>query len=478
MLAVKGFTQVCTGSLGDPTVNIDFGFGSGIGPALSSANTTYPYNSNDCPNDGFYVINSKTQGCFNNTWHTLPQDHTPDDNNGYMMIVNAGFAKGTFYTFSTDNLCPNTTYEFAAFIANIIKPNVGCGLQSKPKVNFVIETETGIVLGNYSTNFINESSSPEWIKYGFFFKTPANVSKIVLKLINDADGGCGNDLALDDITFRPCGPEIKIAEINSGNLNNAYNLCEGSNANYNFNLIVSAGYTNPNYQWQTSIDNGINWTDIPNQTNETFNLSITNAAVKNHQYRLAVAEGANINTKSCRVYSVPILITVTSSPIISAGPDLFIIEGSQLIINATAPINLQYKWQPIKYLDNPDVLNPIIKPLETTTYKLTVTNSTGCIAEDEVVVTVNNLLKIPDSFTPNGDGVNDVWNINGLGGSTLAEIRVFNRNGEIVFKSKGYLQPWDGKNKGKNLPVGVYYYLIDSKTPSSPIYKGSIFILR
>lgn len=478
-ITISGFAQVCTGSLGDPTVNITFGAGAGIGTALSSTNTTYPYSSKDCPDDGFYVINNKTLGCFNNTWHTLPQDHTPNDTNGYMMIVNAGFTKETFYTFSADNLCPNTTYEFAAFIANLIKPNVGCGIQSKPKINFVIETETGTKLGEYTTGSINESGSPEWIKYGFFFKTPANVSKIVLKLINDADGGCGNDLALDDITFRPCGPNITIVDAISGSLIGNYSICEGQNVNYSFSSLLTPGFSSPSYQWQVSENNGLDWSDIPNQTNPIFNLAITNADIKGYQYRLAVAEGSNISSKSCRVYSSPIIIAVNSSPIISAGPDVFILEGSQITINATAPQNLQFKWDPIKYLDNPNVLNPVVKPLETTTYKLTVTDITsGCFSQDEIIITVNNVLKIPDSFTPNSDGVNDYWNIKGLAGNTTAEINIFNRNGEIIYKSIGYNQPWDGKHKGKNLPIGIYYYIINPKSQNLPIYKGSIFIIR
>ena len=85
---------------------------------------------------------------------------------------------------------------------------------------------------------------------------------------------------------------------------------------------------------------------------------------------------------------------------------------------------------------------------------------------------------IPDSFSPNDDGVNDFWNINGLAGNTTADITVFNRNGEVVYKSVGYNQPWDGKIKGRNLPIGTYYYIINPKFQNLPIYKGSVFILR
>ena len=71
--------QLCTGSLGDPVVHIDFGRGAGPGPPLRPGVTTYSHVNIDCPNDGFYTLHNSISNCFSGTWHTIPQDHTPND---------------------------------------------------------------------------------------------------------------------------------------------------------------------------------------------------------------------------------------------------------------------------------------------------------------------------------------------------------------------------------------------------------------
>lgn len=477
LLSFAVSAQVCTGSLGDPTVTINFGAGSGIGPPLQSGSTTYPYNGNDCPNDGYYVINNKTSNCFGGTWHTLTEDHTPGDNNGYMMIVNGSVDPGIFYTFSVDNLCPNTTYEFAAYVLNLIIPNAGCGIQSKPKITFRVETEGGTLIGTYSTGDINETSAPQWKKYGFFFKSPPNVSKVVLKLINDAPGGCGNDLALDDITFRPCGPTI-LAGTSVNTNQNTFQICEGSSANYSFEANVSSGYENPAYQWQVDVHDGNGWTDIPNSNTTSLPVVINNANINGYTYRMAAAEQDNIQSSGCRVFSNPITINVSPKLSADAGKDLYLIEGGEVKLSPNVPDNLTYQWSPATYLDNPNLKQPTSKPTQSITYTLTVTDPlTGCSAQDQVNVVVDNNLKIPDSFSPNGDGINDTWEIQGLLGNQSADVSVFNRNGQRVYHTKGYPKAWDGRLKNIPLPSGMYYYIIDTHSDVRPTYRGSVLII-
>ena len=71
--------QICTGSLGDPVVNLTFGSGPNPGPSLTPGTTTYAFTSSICPNDGFYTIVNNTFGCFGNSWLTYNEDHTPGD---------------------------------------------------------------------------------------------------------------------------------------------------------------------------------------------------------------------------------------------------------------------------------------------------------------------------------------------------------------------------------------------------------------
>jgi hypothetical protein len=97
LTSITGQGQLCTGSLGDPVINITFGSGSNPGPQLRAASTNYIYVASDCPNDGQYTLTSSTSNCFGSTWYSAGEDHTPGDVNGYVMLVNASYNPGDFY---------------------------------------------------------------------------------------------------------------------------------------------------------------------------------------------------------------------------------------------------------------------------------------------------------------------------------------------------------------------------------------------
>jgi hypothetical protein len=165
--------QLCQGSLGDAVANITFGSGPNAGPPLSSSITNYNYSSRDCPDDGYYTIANSTNNCFDNTWLTVSEDHTPGDNSGYMMVVNASFNAGDFYVQEVSGLCGGTTYEFAAWLINVIRPAAACGGNAiRPNITFNIETTSGEILQTYSTGDIEATNSPLWKQYGLFFYYP------------------------------------------------------------------------------------------------------------------------------------------------------------------------------------------------------------------------------------------------------------------------------------------------------------------
>ena len=247
--------QLCQGSLGDPIVNITFGAGANPGSSLKAATTSYQYSSSDCPNDGSYTVRSNSSNCFGSTWHTLNNDHTGDPN-GYFMLINASFQPSAFYLDTVRGLCGGTTYEFAAWIMNVLKTTACSPNAIQPNITFTIESTNGAVLKTYNTNTIGSQGTPAWQQFGFFFTTPANASDIVLRIFNNAPGGCGNDLALDDITFRPCGPQLT-ASI-AGSPSSSATICEGTDRSFTFTCAVSSGYNNPSFQWQKSSD-GVVW---------------------------------------------------------------------------------------------------------------------------------------------------------------------------------------------------------------------------
>jgi gliding motility-associated-like protein len=84
---------------------------------------------------------------------------------------------------------------------------------------------------------------------------------------------------------------------------------------------------------------------------------------------------------------------------------------------------------------------------------------------------------IPNTFTPNNDGINDLWDIKYLATYANCTVQVFNRWGQNVYSSLGYETPWDGTYKHSPLPTGTYYYIIDLKTGAKP-YSGFVAIIR
>ncbi len=113
-------------------------------------------------------------------------------------------------------------------------------------------------------------------------------------------------------------------------------------------------------------------------------------------------------------------------------------------------------------------------------YKVIVSDLNGCTVTDSVSIEPLNetCLIIPNAISPNGDLINDVWNIGEKELYPQMEIRVFNRWGETVWRSeKGYPQPWDGRSNGKPLPIDSYHYIIDLNNGTKPLV-GNITIVR
>jgi gliding motility-associated-like protein len=110
------------------------------------------------------------------------------------------------------------------------------------------------------------------------------------------------------------------------------------------------------------------------------------------------------------------------------------------------------------------LLNPtILQPKDDITYTLTVVGRGGCTSSDDLFVKVLKMPKPPNTFTPNGDGINDFWEIPHLGDYPGCIVEVYNTAGTLLYRSVGYPTPWDGKWNGQQLPAGTYYYVIDPK---------------
>jgi gliding motility-associated-like protein len=381
--------QSCTGSLGDPVINQNFGSGANPGAPLAAGITTMTYTSSNCPDDGYYTIANSLTGsgnCHQDTWQNVTSDHTGNPN-GYMMIVNASDQPSVFFTQTANGLCPNTTYEFSSYVLNLITLEASGPGVSEPNIVFTIQTTDGQTLATYTTGTIASTpqGKPQWNQYGVFFTTPANVTDVVVKMTNLAPGGNGNDLILDDITFRACGPVITTG-FGSSTGQTTSNLCAGDNAQYTINAnVITNG--NPGYQWQSNTNNGA-WVDIAGETTTQLNVPFTNAVVGLYQYRLGVSNGSDISSVQCRVYSPPVSVTVNPLPVVPAIAPQTVCEGYTLTLSASG--GASYLWSGPNLTptsQNPLIINNITA-LNAGTYTVQVTSAQNCSTTTQATVNV------------------------------------------------------------------------------------------
>ncbi|MCY7351204.1 MAG: gliding motility-associated C-terminal domain-containing protein [Cytophagaceae bacterium] len=168
---------------------------------------------------------------------------------------------------------------------------------------------------------------------------------------------------------------------------------------------------------------------------------------------------------------------VSQSPRVQLGFDQSIVSGDTIRLPAQGSANTTFEWTPSDGLSNSTVLSPVASPNRTTRYKLRGTYPNGCISEDEITVTVWEKVSLPNGITPNGDGVNDSWELAGMEAYPDADVRIFNRWGGEIFYSKGYSRPFDGTYQNRRLPVATYYFVIEPNN-GRPTLKGSLTILE
>jgi len=173
------------------------------------------------------------------------------------------------------------------------------------------------------------------------------------------------------------------------------------------------------------------------------------------------------------------IITVFNSPILTLCCDDTIPLGGNTLLNAigTPPFN----WLPPTWLNDPNSANPTSTPDSTITYSITQISLEGCKTTDSITIyVINELLIIPNAFTPNNDGLNDVFKIINNGLEELEYFKIYNRWGEIVYFGNNLQEGWNGNFHGKPQEIGTYHYEFSvlSFDGSSIQQKGTIALIR
>ena len=366
--------------------------------------------------------------------------------------VTGGIFEGIY---TAPNGCTDTVYQQV-----VVKPS--------PFTPIFLTGQSEVCAGSldvpYSVNQ-DDAVTYDWSYDGFGVQFDNMTSSNTLDFAHDAtDGtitvlanaknGCGTAMA----TFRVhilFNPIISLISTDADN-----SICFGQRISY----TASGG---DSYVWI------VNGKVVDNETDNVFDFS----PAGNGTYTIiAVAFNACGNDSSNTE-----LLDVYETPIVNAGADTSIGLGTSVMLHGSATVTAPfvYNWTPATTLNDAAAANPIATPTDSTLYTLTVSNQFGCVASDDVFVSVfrDGIYDFPNLITPNGDGANDVWKID-LDEIPDGNVVIFTRWGEVVYENPSYDNTWDGTLKGKALDDGTYYFVMKSPSLGNKVYKGAINIIR
>jgi gliding motility-associated-like protein len=281
-----------------------------------------------------------------------------------------------------------------------------------------------------------------------YTSTTLSNGDVVRVEVTPTPGFCATSLAIASVTVNLtliAQPTVVVRTTT------ALPICAGSPATFVVDNSTNAG-TSPSYQWQV---NGVN---VAGATGPTFtSTSLTDGQVVSLVLTTPSPCGPISATSNGLAISVNPYVSV------NAGPDRTIMEGETVQLEGTASGTFPITWTPNLGFTFPgnNPLRPVVAPLVTTTYTLAAQVG-ACYSESKVTITVTPKVRIPNAFTPNGDGNDDTWQIERIGDYTSNHVTVFNRWGVKLFETTNYNRgnEWNGTINGQPAPTGTYYYLI------------------
>ena len=284
-----------------------------------------------------------------------------------------------------------------------------------------------------------------------------NITQSSLYQVVATNGTCPNDTSQYLVTVD--SPTI------SGSLLSDNTVCYNSSG-----FIYVDGKQGSVTGWESSIDNGSNWSPLGVVLDT---LEYTNI-ISQTKYKTFIKSG------SCLTDTTNIIVIDLFPYNVGTSNDITVELGSSATISAFG--GSSYIWSPSGSLSTSTNNVTVATPIVTTSYLVSIVDGNGCIYNDSVTVEVIiseprvSDLTITDLITANGDGFNDTWNILEIENYPKTKVLVFNTTGNLVFESSDYDNSWQGTFNGKQLPDGTYYYIVEIDTESK-VEKGFVTIV-
>ena len=175
-----------------------------------------------------------------------------------------------------------------------------------------------------------------------------------------------------------------------------------------------------------------------------------------------------------------VVVTLFPLPLIDAGEDQIMVLGGFAQLNATGGVS--YTWTPIETLSDPLISNPTAFPEDTTTYMVIGVDANGCQDTDYITIFVieESDIATPNAFTPNGDGVNDLYRPSFVGLGEITDFSIYSRWGSILYFSNDPNLGWDGNYRGLEQEVGTYVVIIKATNQFGDVVvkTGTLALLR
>ncbi len=194
--------------------------------------------------------------------------------------------------------------------------------------------------------------------------------------------------------------------------------------------------------------------------------------------------------KSCFSDSKTVTVKVFPIPQIEIKDEIIDVNvGSSIKINMKSSADVtQWRWSPATFLSDASAERPLVTPRQSITYTCVASNNGSCFARDQISINVmcnQANMFIPNTFSPNGDGMNERFYPRGQGVFNIKSLRIFNRWGQVVFERNNILpnaekDGWDGTFKGQPLASDVYVYMVEITCDNNAVvpFKGNITLLR